>query len=118
MREEMEIRILNHYQAEAEDKSLITFTNGFLGDTINITNHHETKQKILLTERSVGLSCSHTVNNQFRVEITYLSSGDKIILRPKYLRKYKYVYIGRNRYEKSKRRKYTVIYSNTMRTFK
>lgn len=118
MREELEIRILKHYQAEDVDKSLITFTYGFLGDTIDIANHYETKQISLVSEESLGLSCSHPVNNQFRVEITYLSSGDKIILMPKYLKKYKYVYIGRNRYEKSKRRKYSVIYSNTKRTFK
>ena len=108
--------ILNKLDAKQSSKSVLFFTTGFIGDSIELKNENNVIFKLSIeTISQLGLAHVETISNENQLEITIQSSNPiKIFLNESDLKKYKFIYISKS---ETKKHQYLVEYSNRNRDY-
>jgi|GEM_PF-5143987 len=108
--------ILNKLDAKEIDKSIVYFTNGFEGDTIEMVNGQDLIFKLPIeTIPQLGLAHAKAISNEKEVKINIQTAKPiLILLNGKELKEHKFIYISK---EYSKRNRYLIEYSNLKRDF-
>lgn len=110
------VQILEKNNGKENNKSIIYFTSGFDGDTIELINGSKTLFKLpIKTINQIGLANLETVLNDQEVKINILSARPVwFILNKEKLKTSKFIYISK---EIFKNNKYVVEYSNLKKDF-
>jgi len=108
--------ILNKLDAKQSSKSVLFFTTGFKGDSIELKNENNVIFNLPIeTLSQLGLAHVETISNEDQLQINIQSPNPiKIFLNESDLKKYKFIYISKS---ETKRHRYLVEYSNRNRDF-
>jgi hypothetical protein len=108
--------ILDKLNAIESDRSIVYFTNGFEGDTIELVNGEDVIFKLPIeTKPQLGLAYAKAIFNEKEVKINIQATKPvKILLNKKGLKKHKFIYISKS---DSKKDQYLIEYSNLKRDF-
>jgi hypothetical protein len=68
-----------------------------------------------MTDKSFGVAEFHGVNNNIDIKIIETKNNYNFVLKKKYLKKYKFVYVGKN---VLKNESYIITYSNSLQAFR
>ncbi len=99
-----------------EDKySVLIFTQGFTGETMEITNGNEMVfHNVLKSIQNLGYAKKFRIDNTQLTTITELPQQYSFTVKSKMAMNYKYIYIHRN----ISNGRYTITYSNTLKGFR
>lgn len=110
-----ELNFLETVNAVDGDFSILLFTDGHFESNLVVSNENESFYDGKLKKSNIGLSGVIRVSNKLPISINF-ENKTTIVLKAKYLKKYKYTYIGKNNL--SRKPNYEITYSNILRGFK